>query len=102
MTVGGLAHHLVRQATVTLQLLAASPVEGEPVTLLGHYERAAWVTASLDDDVNVGVREGSNADAAGGPASCAPWWRRPSPSCPQPSGDLVSRRPCTSRGRAGR
>ncbi len=67
MTVGGLAHHLVRQATVTLQLLAASPVAGEPVTLLGHYERAAWVTASLDDDVNVGVREGSNADAAGGP-----------------------------------
>jgi hypothetical protein len=68
MTVGGLAHHLVRQATVTVQLLAAPPArEAEVVTLLGHYERAAWVTAGPEAEVNVGVREGSNADAAGGP-----------------------------------
>jgi mycothiol maleylpyruvate isomerase-like protein len=68
MTVGGLAHHLFRQATVTVQLLAAPPVaDAELVSLLGHYERAAWVTAGPDAEVNVGVREGSNADAAGGP-----------------------------------
>lgn len=68
MTVGGLAHHLFRQATVTVRLLAAPPVaDDELVSLLGHYERAAWVTAGPDAEVNVGVREGSNADAAGGP-----------------------------------
>ena len=68
MTVGGLAHHRVRPATVTGQRLAAPPVpDAELVSLLGHYDRAAWVTAGPDAEVNIGVREGSNADAAGGP-----------------------------------
>ena len=67
MTVGGLAHHLVGQAVNTVRLLAAPPAEQEPIPLLEHYARAAWVTAGHDDEVNVGIREGSDAEAAGGP-----------------------------------
>ena len=67
MTVGGLAHHLVGQAVNTVRLLAAPPGEQEPIPLLEHYARAAWVTAGHDDEVNVGIREGSDAQAVGGP-----------------------------------
>ena len=67
MTVGGLAHHLVSQLTTTNRLLAAEPRDEAPIPLLEHYERAAWVTADLDDDVNVQIREGADEDASGGP-----------------------------------
>lgn len=67
MTVGGLAHHLVSQLTNTNRLLAAEPRDDDPIALLEHYERAAWVTADVDDDVNVQIREGADKDAAGGP-----------------------------------
>ena len=72
MTVGGLAHHLVSQLTNTARLLAAEPHEEPPIALLEHYERAAWVTADLDDDVNVRIREGADDDAAGGPEALSP------------------------------
>ena len=67
MTVGGLAHHLVSQLTNTTRLLSAEPRDEAPIPLLEHYERAAWVKADLDDDVNVQIREGADEDAAGGP-----------------------------------
>lgn len=67
MTVGGLAHHLVGQAVTMVRLLSAPPATEEPIALLEHYARAAWVTADHDDEVNVGIREGSDAEAAGGP-----------------------------------
>jgi len=67
MTVGGLAHHLVAQAVNTLRLLSAPPEADAPIPVLEHYDRAAWVHSSLDAEVNVGIREGSNEDAAGGP-----------------------------------
>ena len=67
MTVGGLAHHLLLQATNTVRLLTAAPVDQEPITIPEHYARAAWVSAGHDGEVNVDIREGSNAEAAGGP-----------------------------------
>jgi hypothetical protein len=67
MTVGGLAHHLVSQLTNTTRLLAAEPRDDVPISLLEHYERAAWVEADLDDEVNVRIREDADHDAAGGP-----------------------------------
>ena len=69
MTVGGLAHHLVAQAVNTVRLLSAPPAPEEPIALLEHYDRAAWVHTGLEDEVNVGIREGSNDDAVGGPES---------------------------------
>jgi len=72
MTVGGLAHHLVSQLTNTARLLVAEPHDEAPVSLLEHYERAAWVKADLDDDVNVRIREGADQDAAGGPGALSP------------------------------
>lgn len=68
MTVGGLAHHLVGQAVNAVRLLDAPPTDEEPISLLGHYERAAWVGAAADDEANVGIREGADALAESGPA----------------------------------
>ena len=70
MTVGGLAHHLLRQVTNTLMLLSEPPhPDQQPIPLLGHYERASWTHTGLDGEANVGIREGSNADAVEGPAA---------------------------------
>jgi hypothetical protein len=67
MSVGGLACHLGSQITTTVLLVGARASAQAPIPLLEHYERAAWVHTSLDDDVNVGIREGSDAEAAAGP-----------------------------------
>ena len=68
MTVGGLAHHLLKQTGNTVTGLRAAPVAaGDDAPLIGlqeHYARAAWVEAAPDDDVNVSIREGDN-EAAG-------------------------------------
>ncbi len=72
MTVGGLTHHLVSQLTNTSRLLAAEPRDEAPIPLFEHYERAAWVHSSLDDEVNVRIREGADEDAAGGPDALPP------------------------------
>jgi mycothiol maleylpyruvate isomerase-like protein len=71
MSVGGLACHLGSQVTNTVRLVG-SPDRGEaPIPLLEHYVRAAWVGSDLDADVNVGIRDASNADAADGPDALA-------------------------------
>ncbi len=72
MSVGGLAHHLVQQLTNTVRILAAEPHDDAPIPLLEHYQRAAWVTADLDDEVNVRIREDADGDAAGGPDGLTP------------------------------
>ena len=70
---GGLAHHLVEPDREHRDAC----VGAEPSTtrrrsrLLEHYARAAWVGAAHDDEVNVGIREGSDAEAASGPAALA-------------------------------
>jgi hypothetical protein len=64
-TVGGLVAHLAGQPVTAVHLLRADPV-GEPIPLEEHYARSAWVSASLDDEVNVSIRESSDARAAVG------------------------------------
>ena len=66
MSVGGLAHHLLAQSVTAARLLAAEP-DGDPIPLLEHYERAAWVKSGPDDEVNVGIRTNSDERAAAGP-----------------------------------
>ena len=64
--VGGLVAHLANQPVTTVVLLSAEPI-GDPITLEEHYARSAWVRASLDDEVNVSIRESGDARAAEGP-----------------------------------
>jgi hypothetical protein len=70
MTVGGLAFHLAAQVTNTVRLVPEHS-DAEPIALLEHYERAAWVHTGLDAEVNVGIREGSDAEATAGPDGLA-------------------------------
>lgn len=68
MSVGALAHHLGGQV-VSAHAAAAEPsVAGheEPVSVLEHYQRAAWVRADLDDEANVSIREGAERSSADG------------------------------------
>jgi hypothetical protein len=69
MTVGGLTEHLVAQAVNTVRLVEAAPADEDPIPLLEHYARAAWVRSGPEDEANVGIREGSNNAAKAGPES---------------------------------
>jgi hypothetical protein len=66
MTVGGLAHHLLRQVWHVTNLMAQPPTSDAPIPLLEHYDRAAWVTAAPEDEANASIRDGGNAGAAVG------------------------------------
>jgi hypothetical protein len=66
MSVGGLACHLVGQVVNTVRLVGAAATDQVPIPLLEHYARATWVRSGLDEEVNVGIREGSDAEAAAG------------------------------------
>jgi len=65
MTVGGLAHHLVRQAVLLAELLDAPP-SGDLRPLLEHYEQAPWVRGNHDHPANVSVRTSSDEQSAVG------------------------------------
>ena len=69
MSVGGLACHLGSQADLAVRLLRAGPSDLAPIPLSEHYVRAAWVHSGPDDEANVGIREGSDAQAVEGPAA---------------------------------
>jgi hypothetical protein len=71
MTVGGLACHLADQAGIVVRLLGDPPHEEEPIPVLEHYRRAAWVHSGLDEEFNVGIRDGANESAAAGPEALA-------------------------------
>lgn len=71
MTVGGLATHLASQTRSVVRLLSQPPHDEAPITAFEHYRRAAWVHSGLDEDVNVGIREGSDAEAEAGPEALA-------------------------------
>ncbi len=66
MTVGGLAQHLVSQASITVNLLEAEPGGLEPIAMLEHYERAAWANSDLDSEANAGIRSSSDERASVG------------------------------------
>jgi len=68
-SVGGLAAHLANQVPTAVRLLSAPPGPDpipDPIPLEEHYARAAWVTASLDDEVNWGIRATGDEQAAAG------------------------------------
>jgi hypothetical protein len=71
MSVGGLAFHLAAQVTNTVRLVGSAEDGPEPIPLLEHYARAAWVRGDLDAEVNVGIRAGSDAEAEAGPEALA-------------------------------
>lgn len=91
MTVGGLAHHLAGQARAVVRLLSAPPHEGDPIEVVEHYRRAAWVHTGLDDEVNVAIREGSDEDAAGGPEVLAAQVRADLDALPRVLSPVLSR-----------
>lgn len=67
MTVGGLTHHLLRQAGNTVRGLQAPPGDAPPIALQEHYARAAWVEAGPEDEANVSIRDADNDGAQVGP-----------------------------------
>lgn len=67
-SVGGLAGHLAGQVFTVVELVQAPVPSEAAIRLDEHYDRAAWVTAALDDDVSVGIRHGGDRNAAAGPA----------------------------------
>jgi len=69
MSVGGLANHLAGQAGSAVRLFTAPPRDAEPIPVLEHYRRAAWVHTGLDAEVNVGIRTSADDEASGGPAA---------------------------------
>ncbi|MEU8926426.1 maleylpyruvate isomerase N-terminal domain-containing protein [Kitasatospora sp. NPDC048545] len=68
-SVGGLAGHLAYQVLCVPEALAAAAPAEETVGLLDHYARVAWIGAAPEAEINVRIREGSEAFAAAGPAA---------------------------------
>jgi hypothetical protein len=68
LSVGGLAAHLGSQVLSTHALVTAGvgASNEQPVSLLEHYQRVAWLTAGLDDPANVTIREGAEQSAGTG------------------------------------
>jgi hypothetical protein len=71
MTVGALAVHLASEVLLVQGAWRDHDrwSDDEPVPLLEHYHRSAWVTAGPDDESNVAVRESAARDAAPGHAA---------------------------------
>lgn len=67
-TVRGLAGHLANQILALPQVLADPVPTGDPIGLLDHYARGAWIDAGLDDEVNVAIRAAGERVAAEGHA----------------------------------
>jgi Mycothiol maleylpyruvate isomerase N-terminal domain len=66
MTVGGLAHHLLKQAGNTARALREEPRDVEPIPMLEHYVRAAWVRESQAGRTDPEQDEKDNAAATAG------------------------------------
>ena len=71
MTVNGLAGHLAYQIFSVSAVLDEPASEQDPIPLLEHYARAAWLGAPLDSQVNVGIRARGEDIAAEGAQSLA-------------------------------
>ena len=67
MSVGGLAHHLLKQAGNTARALHEHPNDVEPIPMLEHYARAAWVRESQAGRTDPDQDEKDNAAASAGP-----------------------------------
>jgi hypothetical protein len=71
LSIGGLACHLGSQTDLAVGLLRTGRSELAPIPLSEHYARAAWANSGLGDEANVGIREGSDRQAAEGPEALA-------------------------------
>ncbi|MEV6375425.1 maleylpyruvate isomerase N-terminal domain-containing protein [Micromonospora musae] len=69
--VAGLAGHLASQVFQVEAVLAEPVPAGDPIGLLDHYARGSWIGASVDDDVNVGIRRVGEGIAQEGPQASA-------------------------------
>ncbi|TYC01642.1 hypothetical protein FXF53_11290 [Micromonospora sp. WP24] len=69
--VAGLAGHLASQVFQVEAVLAEPVPAGDPIGLLDHYARGSWIGASVDDDVNVGIRRVGEGLAQEGPQALA-------------------------------
>lgn len=71
MSVGALAVHLASELLLVSEAWHDQDrwSADDPVPLLEHYRRSAWVTAGPDDEANVAIRESAGRDAATGPAA---------------------------------
>ncbi|MDP9868603.1 MULTISPECIES: maleylpyruvate isomerase N-terminal domain-containing protein [Streptosporangium] len=68
-SVAGLAGHLAYQILAIPPLLTSPVPQEETVALLEHYSRVRWIGASLDDDINVRIRQGGQEVSAEGHAA---------------------------------
>lgn len=66
MSVGALAAHTARQVTRIPEVLGFPLLDERPVPLVEHYLRSAWVTAGVDDEANVSIRDRAANEAAAG------------------------------------
>lgn len=68
MSVGALAAHLASEVLLVQNAWRdrARWSEEEPIPLLEHYRRSAWVTAGPDDEANLSIRQSAEQDAAEG------------------------------------
>lgn len=69
--VSGLAGHLAGQVLFVPNTLRSPTPEGQRVSLLDHYTRVTWIDAGVDAEINVGIRESGEGNAATGPAALA-------------------------------
>ena len=68
-SVGGLAGHLAYQILAVPQALTGPAPQEQTVSLLEHYDRVQWISAGIDDDINVRIRHSGEQAAAEGPAA---------------------------------
>lgn len=70
MTVGGLTHHLLAQlGHVVRGLETPAPADAPVIPLLEHYDRAPWVAASRDGELDPDQNDRDNSAATAGPAA---------------------------------
>lgn len=67
MTIGGLAAHLTGQTLFVPPALTEPLGQDEPVGLLDHYARAAWLGKGADGEVNRDIRQRSEQMGGDGP-----------------------------------
>jgi len=66
MTVGGLAHHLLKQTGNTARALSDEPHDAAPIPMLEHYVRAVWVRESQAGRTDPEQTENDNGAASAG------------------------------------
>jgi hypothetical protein len=71
LSVQGLAGHLAAQIFFVPQVLSGPASEEQVISIHEYYARASWIGSDLDDEFNVGIRDGGQKLASDGPAALA-------------------------------